>query len=75
MVSTAVSGSAVVAGRRVARLLRLVVVGALVAIVVVTTAAADSPVCTHGVSSVGPVTIVHGHVSGDTTPDTEACLK
>lgn len=61
--------------RRVARLLRLVVLGSLIAVVVVATATADSPGCTHGVSSVGPVTIVHGHLSGDTTPHTEACLK
>lgn len=61
--------------RRVARLLRLVVVGSLIAVVVVTAATADSPVCTHGVSSVGPVTLVHGRLSGDTTPQTEACLK
>jgi hypothetical protein len=24
---------------------------------------------------VGPVTLVHGRLSGDTTPQTEACLK
>jgi hypothetical protein len=31
--------------------------------------------CTHGVSSIGPVTIEHGKiVGGDTTPQTEACL-
>jgi hypothetical protein len=30
--------------------------------------------CTHGASSVGPVTIMDGHVSGDTAPYTEACL-
>jgi hypothetical protein len=65
----------VVTKKKVARLLRLVVVCSLIAVVVVTTATADSPVCTHGVSSVGPVTIVHGRVSGDTTPYTEACLK
>lgn len=57
-----------------ARLLRLVLVAALVAVVVVTTATADSPVCTHGVSSVGPVTLTHGRLGGDTTPHTEACL-
>jgi hypothetical protein len=61
--------------RRVTRLLRLVFAGGVVAVVLVTTATADSPVCTHGVSSVGPVTIVHGHVGGDTAPQTEACLR
>jgi hypothetical protein len=61
--------------RRVARLVRLVVVSSLIAVIVVTTATADSPVCTRGVSSVGPVTIVHGRVSGNTTPHTEACLR
>lgn len=55
-------------------LLRLVVVGALIAVVVVSTATADSPVCTHGVSSVGPVTLEHGRLVGNTTPHTEACL-
>jgi hypothetical protein len=56
------------------RLLRLVLVGVLLAVVVVTTATADSPACTRGVSSVGPVTLTQGHLSGDTTPHTEACL-
>lgn len=60
--------------RRAARLLQFVLVGALIAVVAVTAAPADSPVCTQGVSSVGPVTIVHGRVSGDTTPHTEPCL-
>jgi hypothetical protein len=64
----------VVTGRPMARLLRLVVVCALIAVVVVTTATADSPACTHGVSSVGPVTLTDGHLSGDTRPHTEACL-
>jgi hypothetical protein len=57
-----------------ARLVRLVVVGILVAVVVVTTATADSPACTRGVSSVGPVTLEHGHLGGDPEPRTEACL-
>jgi hypothetical protein len=43
-------------------------------VIVVTTATADTPVCTHGVSSVGPVTLTHGHVEGFTTPRTETCL-
>jgi hypothetical protein len=57
------------------RLLRLAVLAALIAVVVVTTATADTPVCTHGVSSVGPVTLEHGRLSGDTAPRTEACLR
>jgi hypothetical protein len=32
------------------------------------------PKCTHGVSSIGPVTITNGSVAGDTTPHTEKCL-
>jgi len=59
---------------RVARLLRLVLVGALIAVVVVATATADSPACTHGVSSIGPVTLAHGRLSGQAKPYTEACL-
>jgi hypothetical protein len=57
-----------------ARLLRLVLAGALIAVVVVTTAAADSPACTRGVSSIGPVTLVHGRLSDESKPYTEACL-
>jgi len=35
----------------------------------------NQPACTHGVSSIGPVTIVHGKVvGGSTVPHTEACL-
>jgi hypothetical protein len=58
----------------VTRLLRLALVSVLIAVVVVTTAAADTPACTHGVSSIGPVTLTHGRLSGDRTPRTEACL-
>ncbi len=56
------------------RLLRVALLAILMAVIVVTTATADTPVCMHGVSSVGPVTLTHGHLSGVTTPDTEACL-
>lgn len=56
------------------KLLRLALLAALIAVVVVTTATADTPVCTHGVSSVGPVTLTHGQLRGDTTPRTEPCL-
>jgi hypothetical protein len=58
----------------VIRLFRLALLAALIAVVVVTTATADTPVCTHGVSSVGPVTLTHGRLSGSTAPQTEACL-
>lgn len=56
------------------KLLRLALLAALIAVVVVTTATADTPVCTHGVSSVGLVTLTHGQLRGDTTPRTEPCL-
>jgi hypothetical protein len=64
--------------RGVSRLLRLALLAALVAVVVVATAAAGTPAarCTHGVSSIGPVTLVHGHLTADSdvTPHTEECL-
>jgi hypothetical protein len=56
------------------RLLRLLFVSVIVAVVVVTTATADPSVCTHGVSSVGPVVLRHGEISGSTASHTEACL-
>ena len=63
-----------VSKRRVAQLLRFVLLAALLAVVVVSTATADSPVCTHGVSSVGPVTLTDDRLGGDTTAYTQACL-
>jgi hypothetical protein len=36
--------------------------------------ASARPVCSHGASSVGPVVLVNGHLTGDTTPDTQVCL-
>ena len=56
------------------RLFRLLFVFVVVAVVVVTTATADPSVCTHGVSSAGPVVLRHGEINGSTTPHTEACL-
>lgn len=56
------------------RLLRLALIAVLIAVLVVTTATADTPVCTHGVSSVGPITLRQGHLSGNATPRTDACL-
>jgi hypothetical protein len=35
---------------------------------------ANAPVCTHGVSSIGPVYLKDGKVVGDAAPQTEACL-
>jgi uncharacterized membrane protein len=58
-----------------------IVVGLLLVLVVVGAARGnDEPKrshrCTHGVSSIGPVQIVHGKVvGGSTTPHTEACLR
>ena len=67
-------GSAMVTRRRVARLLRLVLVSAVIAVIVVTAATAGPSACRYGVSSIGPVTLTHGHLSGDTKPYTQACL-
>ena len=62
-----------------ARLFRLTLLGAALAAVVLVTAAADSPGnCVHGVSSVGPAVLVHGHLSrgrSNLTPQTETCLS
>lgn len=55
-----------------AALLVLVVVAALTGIA----RSAPSPPCTHGVSSIGPMTLVDGQiVGGSTVPHTEACLR
>jgi hypothetical protein len=52
----------------------LVLVG--VAAVTGTAAPKPQPPCTHGVSSIGPVTLVDGKiVGGSTVPHTEACLR
>lgn len=55
--------------------LRIALAAALAAVALPTGAAGDTPLCTHGVSSAGPVTLIHGHLSGNPTPDTEACLR
>ena len=57
-----------------ARPLRLALLATIVAFAVVATASASRPVCTHGVSSIGPITLVGGHLHCDTKPRTEACL-
>jgi hypothetical protein len=36
--------------------------------------ASATPGCTRGMSSVGPVVLVNGHLTGDATPDTQVCL-
>jgi len=55
-----------------AALLLLIVVAALTGIA----RSEPSPPCTHGVSSIGPVTLVGGKiVGGSTVPHTEACLR
>jgi hypothetical protein len=61
--------------QRWARLLRLILVGALLVAVVVSSATADGAPCTHGVSSIGPVVLKRGQLSGDTRPHQEACLR
>ena len=67
-------GPGVMTRHRAARLLRLILVGAVIAVIVVSSATADGAPCTHGVSSVGPVVLRDGHLSGDTRPNSEACL-
>jgi hypothetical protein len=58
-----------------------VVAAALVLLVVVGAARGgeakrghETKPCTHGASSIGPVEVLDGTVSGSTTPLTEACL-
>jgi hypothetical protein len=61
-----------------ATLAPLAVAGALVALVVVVTATAAPPACTHGVSSAGPVVLVNGHLDrsqSDLAARTAACLR
>ncbi len=61
-----------------ARLIRFALLGALVvAIGIAVTAAAATPPCAHGASSVGPVVLVNGHLAqqrSDLTPHATACL-
>jgi hypothetical protein len=61
--------------QRWARLLRLILLGALLVAIVVSSATADEAPCTHGVSSIGPVVLRGGQLSGDTRPHREACLR
>lgn len=60
-----------------ARLFRLALLAALIAVVVVATAAAIPPACTGGISSVGPAVLVHGHLDrgkSDLEPHRRACV-
>jgi hypothetical protein len=70
-------GLAVVIRGRI-RLFRVALCAAvLVAVVVVTAADGASTGCSYGVSSVGPVVVVAGHLAADRsdlTPQTEACV-
>jgi hypothetical protein len=63
-------------GRRLVVALWLLVVAVGAGIAVASVRAGDAkPPCTHGASSVGPVTIVKGKVvGGSTVPHTQACL-
>jgi hypothetical protein len=62
--------------RRMDRFIAVVLVAfaAFAAGLVVAARTHANPPCTHGASSIGPVTILDGHLTGDTTPHTEACL-
>jgi len=61
-------GSAVNGKTTWARLLRLILVGALLVAIVVSSATADGAPCTHGGSSIGPVVLKGGQLSGDPRP-------
>jgi hypothetical protein len=55
--------------------IHLALAAVLGAFILTAGAAGDVPRCTHGVSSIGPVVLVRGHLTGDTTPHTQACLR
>ena len=63
-------------GRRFVVALWVLVVAAAAGIAVASVRADDTKSgCTHGASSIGPVTIVNGKVvGGSTVPHTQACL-
>jgi hypothetical protein len=62
-------------GRRLVVALWVVVVAVAAGIAVASVRASAKPACTHGASSIGPVTIVNGKVvGGSTVPHTQACL-
>jgi prepilin-type processing-associated H-X9-DG protein len=64
--------------RRVTAAIVLAVVtlaAAGIAAVSVHAASASRHKCTHGLSSIGPVTFVDGHVVGSAVAHTEACLR
>jgi len=64
-------------GRGTTRLIQLALLGVLVAMVLVMTAAATPPACTEGASSVGPAVLINGHLDrprSDLRPHTDLCL-
>jgi hypothetical protein len=63
-------------GRRFVVALWVLVVAAAGGFAVASVRAGDAkPSCTHGASSIGPVTIVNGKVvGGSTVPHTQPCL-
>jgi hypothetical protein len=62
-------------GRRLVVALWVLVVAAAAGIAVASVRADAKPACTHGASSIGPVTIANGKVvGGSTVPHTQACL-
>jgi len=63
-------------GRRLVVAFWVLVVATAAGIAVATVRADDAkPRCTHGASSIGPVTIADGKVvGGSTVPHTQACL-
>jgi len=65
-------------GRGATRLVQLALLGILLALVLVVTAAAAPPACTQGASSVGPAVLIDGHLvrqRSDLTPHTVPCLR
>ena len=63
-------------GRRLVVAVWILVVAVAAGIAVASVRAGDDkPSCTHGASSIGPVTIVNGKaVGGSTVPHTQTCL-
>jgi len=65
-------------GRGPARPIRFALLGVLLALVLVVTAAAAPPACTRGASSVGAAVLIDGHLvrrRSDLTPHTVLCLR
>jgi hypothetical protein len=65
------------ARRRFRRLVPLALLVVLLGVVFVAGASAGPSDCSRGVSSVGPVVLIHGHLAGqksDLRPRAEACI-